>query len=205
MQMVPPHPSLLSFLGITIYNGHSAMVLELADGGSVESAFFKAPIPIPTILNYLKQTCSGMQHLAHHGVVHRDLACRNLLLSDGKIKISDFGMSRILEDGEGGEAQTKTTYGPLRWMAPESILKRFYSEKSDIWSFGIVCLEMLLCDRPYNAMDATQAAAFVAKGGVHPIPNNCPENWQEWILKCFKFQPNERPTFQTLSIELSKL
>lgn len=191
-------------MGITIFNGHSAMVLELADGGSVESSFLKNPISIPKILKHLKDTCAGMKHLAQHGVVHRDLACRNLLLSNGIVKISDFGMSRILEDGEGGEAQTKSTYGPLRWMAPESVLQRIYSEKSDVWSFGIVCLEMLLSDKPYNQMEATQAAAFVARGGIHPIPENCPEKWQGLLSKIFKFNPVERPNFQLIEKELSK-
>ena len=76
------------------------------------------------------------------GIVHRDLACRNILIDENKIlKISDFGLSRVVPEDE---VYTLSTYSrlPLRWMAPESIFHRQFNSASDVWSFGIVLWEI---------------------------------------------------------------
>ena len=78
------------------------------------------------------------------GIVHRDLACRNILVGEGKsLKISDFGMSRVIGDGA-DDAYVKTTKGrlPLKWMAIESIADRQFTVASDVWSFGVTLWEI---------------------------------------------------------------
>lgn len=78
--------------------------------------------------------------MASINIVHRDLACRNILVGDGKnLKITDFGLSREVED-----VYVKTTKGrlPLKWMALESIEAREFTTSSDVWSFGVVMWEI---------------------------------------------------------------
>ncbi len=78
------------------------------------------------------------------GIVHRDVACRNVLVGEGKsLKISDFGMSRLIGDGE-DDVYVKTTRGrlPLKWMAIESISDRQFTVASDVWSYGIALWEI---------------------------------------------------------------
>lgn len=75
-------------------------------------------------------------------IVHRDLACRNILIDENKIlKISDFGLSRIVPQNE---VYTLTNHGrlPLRWMALESIFHREFNMASDVWAYGIVLWEI---------------------------------------------------------------
>ena len=89
-----------------------------------------------TLVNVAQEYLSGM------GIVHRDLACRNILIDENKIlKISDFGLSRVVPEDE---VYTLSTYSrlPLRWMAPESIFHRQFNSASDVWSFGIVLWEI---------------------------------------------------------------
>ncbi len=80
-------------------------------------------------------------------IVHRDLACRNILLDNGKnLKITDFGMSREVE-----EKYVKTTKGrlPLKWMAIECITLREFTTASDVWAYGVVLWEIAtlgMCD-----------------------------------------------------------
>src|SRR4051812_46746836 len=74
--------------------------------------------------------------------------------------ISDFGMSRTLDVNE--EAQTRNKIGPLKWWAPESLLKGVYSPASDMWSYGIVAIECFTRDEPYPNELPSAVAAKVA-------------------------------------------
>ena len=82
------------------------------------------------------------EYLSSLKVVHRDLACRNILIGEGKIlRITDFGMSRMVSMDD---VYVKTSKGrlPLKWMAIESIIDREFTSASDVWSFGIVLWEI---------------------------------------------------------------
>lgn len=75
--------------------------------------------------------------------MHRDLACRNILLGEGKsVKIADFGMSRLVK--EDNPIYTKTSHGhlPWKWMAMESIQDMEFTSASDVWSFGVIMWEI---------------------------------------------------------------
>lgn len=87
--------------------------------------------------------CTTLQEfLASLGVVHRDLACRNILVcEDNMVKISDFGLSRLLVNQEVYVTTTKGVL-PIRWMAPEALFYRTFDTQSDVWSFGILLWEL---------------------------------------------------------------
>ena len=76
-------------------------------------------------------------------IVHRDLACRNVLVGeDKKLKISDFGLSRVVPEGDG--LYVKTVWGrvPWKWLAIESIMNRQFTCASDVWAYGVVLWEI---------------------------------------------------------------
>ena len=89
---------------------------------------------------YCHYFISMQEYLSSINIVHRDLACRNILVGEGKsLKITDFGLSREVED-----VYVKTTKGrlPLKWMALESIDAREFTTASDVWSYGVVLWEI---------------------------------------------------------------
>ena len=91
---------------------------------------------------YFFQCYIVQEYLASIDIVHRDLACRNILVGEGKsLKISDFGMSRIVE---ADDVYVKNTRGclPWKWMAIESIANREFTTASDVWSYGVVIWEI---------------------------------------------------------------
>jgi serine/threonine protein kinase len=145
------------------------------------------------------------------------LAVRNVLLSkDGTPKLSDFGMSRQLQDDEG---QTNTAIGPIAWMAPEAV-NRLYSSKSDVWSFGCLIYEIgsflsvenFLQNRALTKNEATVTGhvphaeikdklglALRIREGYHPaIPEDAPEELKKVMENCWKMQPEDRPTFASV-------
>jgi predicted Ser/Thr protein kinase len=136
---LPPHPNVIQMFGISIDGPQSVLILEYCSGGSLDKLLFNSGQVLSNErkMDLVRGIARGVYHLHKHNIVHRDLAARNILLNaSGEPKITDFGMSRILEKAD--EGKTNSGVGPVCWMAPESIAQRQYSKKSDVWTFGIV-------------------------------------------------------------------
>merc|ERR1719419_890495 len=126
------------------------------------------------LLNWALSAGKGVTYLHSEGMVHRDIAARNLLLTKHlEIRVSDFGMSRILgpdnSDMNDQYGKTTTMVGPLKWMSPESIRLSKYSFKTDVYSFGIMLFEIFsLGLEPYENISPIQAALLAIEKGVRP-------------------------------------
>lgn len=127
-----PHPNVVRIFGFSIHpeTQNVILILEFCDGGSLDNILFDDPndIPITKKLAWIQGIARGVLHLQSNNIVHRDLAARNVLLHRGEAKITDFGMSRVVDEGKKGT--TTSDIGPIRWMAPESIAAKEYSTKS---------------------------------------------------------------------------
>eukprot|EP00960_Hanusia_phi_P039119 753770-Hanusia_phi.AAC.3 len=154
------HDNLLRLCGLTVEPevGDICLVTEYAPRGSLDQVLSTAHdnnvICSPLVqLAAAAQICNGMAHLALHQVVHRDLAARNVLVfswdhndqTSIHLKIADYGLAVMASKGYGKGATVSTAGSvarPIRWMAPESITRRQYSEKSDVWAFGVTMWEI---------------------------------------------------------------
>jgi len=201
MIQLPPHPNVVQMFGISFNKSQAILIMEYCEGGSLDRFLFQGhpQLTEQQMIAWVKGIASGMYHLHKHNIVHRDLAARNILLSqatpNAQPKISDFGMSRIIISKNTGK--TKSNIGPVRWMAPESIATRIYSEKSDVWSFGIVVYEIVAQTEPHKNMDDLQAAIAIRDEGLTPkIPSHCPQFLRELMMKCWNRNPEQRPTFE---------
>jgi len=201
MKKLRPHPNLVLFLGLT-KPPNLCIVTEFVNGGTLLSLLHSHDsIPFLIVAKIIKGISHGMYHLHQERIVHRDLACRNVLLSkDNEPKITDFGMSRHT----GSSNTTKSDVGPLKWMAPESLESKVYSSSTDSWSFAIVLIEIFTRQDPYPKMAPFEAAVAVTKGYRHEIPP-CPPVIASIIKRCFETKPEARPTFSQIVEELEKL
>lgn len=141
-----------------------------------------------------------MDYLASKKVLHGDLAARNVLLADaGVVKVADFGMAkRLYYDGK----YEKTSQGllPVKWMAIESLTDRVFSSQSDVWSFGVVLWELFSLGKvPYPGMEIGHLLVKEIQNGYRmERPINAPNFFGETMARCWKADPNERPTFRQL-------
>jgi proto-oncogene tyrosine-protein kinase Ret len=148
------------------------------------------------LIKFAFQISSGMEYLSSIGVIHRDLACRNILVGEQKmLKICDFGLARE------NDLYIKTTAGklPLRWMAIESITERIFTSKSDVWSFGVTLWEIAtLGGCPYPAVTNHSLVDYIWSGNRLEKPNNCSMDVYQVMLQCWKASPDDRPSFMEL-------
>ena len=165
-------------------------------------------------------------------MVHRDVAARNILLgpidinqgitSNTTIKVSDFGMTRALDNEDiekNASGKTKSKIGPLKWMAPESITKHEYSEKSDIYMFSICMWEILYAAEPYPDLDTLTAAGKALRKKERPKFNEfndkqkflcdfniyIPEILQNLMCECWNHDKTQRPDFKIIYPQIQNI
>ena len=154
--------------------------------------------------------CSRPQQLTSFSSF-QDLAARNVLVNAELVcKIADFGLSREIEytaySGSEGEYRTSGGKIPVRWTAPEGIQYRIFTTASDVWSFGIVCWEVLSSgERPYFNWLNQDVIQRVEAGYRLPPPKECPEALHMLMLDCWRSDRSLRPTFANIVTTLESL
>jgi len=202
MTTMKPHTNVLLFMGACTRSPPYCIVMQYINGGSLRKLLDVTQFSLEMCYQILKDIANGLYHLHVEGIVHRDLASRNILMKETvngfEPKIGDFGLSRILMSASAAET-TQSDTGPLRIMAPECIIQKEYSFKSDVWAFGVLITEVYSHKDPYPHLSPLQVAGLVARGELSPeIPSQAPSDAQKMVIKCCKFDANERPTMKDI-------
>ncbi|XP_065662025.1 uncharacterized protein LOC100199166 isoform X3 [Hydra vulgaris] len=156
------------------------------------------------LLVYCKQIAHGVDYLHTQNILHRDLACRNVLVADKElVKLSDFGLSRFLFD-KGYYDNEKFQKLPVQWLALESMEKCLYTQKTDIWSYGVVLWEMFTLFQteikdlpviPYKEIPFIDLPAYLRSGARLSKPDCFPVELWSLSVKCWNLLEDERPSF----------
>uniref|UniRef100_A0A3B4DN50 receptor protein-tyrosine kinase n=1 Tax=Pygocentrus nattereri TaxID=42514 RepID=A0A3B4DN50_PYGNA len=203
------HPNVIHLEGVVTRSKPVMIITEYMENGSLDSFLRRhdGQFTIIQLVGILRGIAAGMTYLSDLGYVHRDLAARNILVNSNLVcKVSDFGLSRVLEDDP--DAAYTTTGGkiPIRWTAPEAIAYRKFSSSSDVWSYGVVMWEVMSYgERPYWNLTNRDVIKSVEEGYRLPAPMGCPGALHTLMLDCWQKDRNERPKFCQIVTVLDKL
>uniref|UniRef100_A0A914CSN1 Protein kinase domain-containing protein n=1 Tax=Acrobeloides nanus TaxID=290746 RepID=A0A914CSN1_9BILA len=207
MKILEYDRNVISMLGWRMINDKPAIVFELAQGDllryvKMQKLKVKQEIPFKTIISILWQIAKGMEFIASKSIVHRDLAARNVLLTnDFQAKISDFGLAVINNTDLKGTTLVKKF--PVRWMSIEAIAEKLFSEKSDVWAFGILMFEVFsLGQDPYEGIETRQILRFLRSGERLSRPELATNEMYEMMCRCWEENLETRPKFEELVAKL---
>ncbi|XP_075463647.1 ephrin type-A receptor 5 isoform X2 [Ascaphus truei] len=203
------HPNIIHLEGVVTKSKPVMIVTEYMENGSLDTFLKKndGQFTVIQLVGMLRGIASGMKYLSDMGYVHRDLAARNILINSNLVcKVSDFGLSRVLEDDPEAAYTTRGGKIPIRWTAPEAIAFRKFTSASDVWSYGIVMWEVMSYgERPYWEMTNQDVIKAVEEGYRLPSPMDCPAALYQLMLDCWQKDRNSRPKFEEIVSMLDKL
>jgi serine/threonine protein kinase len=210
------HPHIVHTYGMAQNESNSLMLVQeyATEGDLAELLKEKEFRPSqPVLIEIFLQIIDAMIYLVEYGIVHGDLACRNVLVfrfnhsepQENLVKLTDFGLTRAssLYSIVGSTASTTLAVVPFRYAAPEVLQSSGlsnYSEKSDIYAMGVLMWEA--CSQgqlPFVSIeDENEVRRCKLAGKILSKPDNCNEALWNIIIRCWNQQPEARPTFKIL-------
>jgi len=192
------HPNIVQFIGISLHESGLHICTEYVKNGNLRTFLKDHSVEMPWTLRVLiaHDVACAMAYLHSRNVIHRDLKSKNLLVGDNwKIKVCDFGFARTAAAN-----RPMTLCGTDDWMAPEVILGLQYDNKIDVFSYGVVLVELIsrikisteLQRKPTDAfgLDVTKFKSL--------IPSECPPDFAQLAIDCCSYEPKERPAFKDI-------
>ncbi len=226
------HPNILPLFCVITKANYCSLVTELMDQDlralidqkqENKDLTNDPPFQLLEAVDIMLQVAEGMCYLHVNKVVHRDLKCMNILVKceehAGHVyaKVADFGLSKVKE-GSCTYSNISLNKGTPRWMAPElfGISKylnvgtsesnsplKYDPFKADIYSFGMVCYEILTGLVPFHGCTLKDLRERILKEGLRPtLPEDCPGELYELITTCYHSNPATRPSFDEICVKL---
>ncbi|KAK9425882.1 putative non-specific serine/threonine protein kinase [Seiridium unicorne] len=210
------HPNIVNFIDSYLCTGELWVIMEYMEGGSLTDVVTFNIMTEGQIASVCRETLKGLQHLHSKGVIHRDIKSDNILLSlDGNIKLSKLDspffadyplLTTLLADfgfcAQINEAHNKRTtmVGTPYWMAPEVVTRKEYGRKVDIWSLGIMAIEMIEGEPPYLTESPLRALWLIATNGTPQIKEeqNLSPVFRDFLYFALKVDPEKRASAHDL-------
>ncbi|ESO12788.1 hypothetical protein HELRODRAFT_62957, partial [Helobdella robusta] len=198
------HDNIVCVIGrcTTMKVSSQVLVLEYVEKGSLREYLQKnqARLGVSILVKFGYEIACGMNFLAEKHIVHRDLASRNVLVTDDvHMKIGDFGLSRTLCPERDYYRSDENKELPAPWCAPEALEKRTFTEKTDVWSYGVTMWEIFSYGENPNLCEIKNLWMELHDGRRLEKPDICPKKVYGFIMQhCWDYYEQNRSNFRTI-------
>jgi len=201
------HPNVAAIYGVEDSNGIPALVLELVDGVTLAERIALGPIPPGEAITLATQIADALDAAHERGIVHRDLKPANVKISnDGRVKVLDFGLAKVVEDGKTnadltqsptitrGGTEQGVLLGTAAYMSPEQARGLFVDRRTDLWAFGCVLYEMLTGRAAFARGTITDTLAAIIEGEPDwsMLPAQTPSAVRRILERCLQKDSKRR-------------
>jgi eukaryotic-like serine/threonine-protein kinase len=202
------HPGIAAIYSFEEVPGRHLLVMELAEGESLDKRIASGPLPLEECLSYARQIAEALEAAHEKGIVHRDLKPANVVVSsEGKVKLLDFGLAKAFENDAGSSPEISASptltarataagviLGTAAYMSPEQARGKAVDKRADVWAFGVVLFEMLTGKRLFQGETVSDTLAAVLRDPVDfgTLPPATPPSVKVLLERCLERDPKQR-------------
>ena len=201
------HPNIVTVYEYFEQGGTPYIAMEYVDGGSLRAHVTQEP-SLAQIGGVLEGLLAGLDYAARQGIVHRDLKPENVLLtSEGRVKITDFGISKASDQVMTAASLTVsgTTIGTPAYMAPEQAMGRPVSPRTDLYSLGVIAFELLIGRAPFAGTETPMGVLLRQVNdpvpAVDSIRDDIDPRLSDWVGRLLAKEPDDRPPSAAVASE----
>ena len=203
------HPGIAAIYSFEEVPGRHLLVMELAEGESLDKKIAAGPLPLEESLSFARQIAEALEAAHEKGIVHRDLKPANVVVSsEGKVKLLDFGLAKAFESDATVSSPSISIsptltarataagviLGTAAYMSPEQARGKPVDKRADVWAFGVVLFEMLTGKRLFQGETVSDTLAAVLRDPVDfgKLPPSTPPSVRVLLERCLERDPKQR-------------